>query len=116
MIKWFFVNFITLLIIAAILPGFQIDNWTNAIAAVFVIGLINLTIKPLLHVLALPITILTMGLFAFVINTLMLLLAAWLVPGFTITGFWTALIASILMSFLSSAIESMTNQAQKNSL
>lgn len=116
MIKWFFVNFITLLIIAAILPGFQIDNWTNAIAAVFVIGLINMTVKPIAHVLALPVTVLTLGIFAFVINTLMLLLAAWVVPGFEIDGFWTALIASILMSFLSSAIESMTDRAQKNSL
>ena len=116
MIKWFFVNFITLLIIAAILPGFQIDNWTYAIAAVFVIGLINATIKPLLHVLTFPITLITMGLFAFVINTLMLLLAAAIVPGFAITGFWTALIASVLMSFLSSAIDSMTDQAQKDSL
>lgn len=116
MVKWFFVNFITLLIIARILPGFQIDNWTNAIAAVFVIGLINMSIKPIVHVLALPVTILTLGLFAFVVNTLMLLLAAWIVPGFQIDGFWTALIASILMSFLSSAIESMTDKAQKSSL
>ncbi|GIW59330.1 MAG: membrane protein [Patescibacteria group bacterium] len=113
MIKWFFVNFITLLVISAILPGFEILNWTNAVLAVFIIGLINITIKPLVHVLSLPITFMTLGLFAFVINAAMLLLADAITPGFNIDGFWTALIASILMSIISSAIETLSDQAQK---
>lgn len=105
MLRWFLINFITLLVLTRFLPGFTIDSWKNAALAVLAIGIINVTIKPLAHLLSLPITILTLGLFAIVINTLMLLLASSIVPGFQIDGFVTALIASICMSLLSSLLD-----------
>ncbi len=108
MVKWFIVNVITLLILARFLPGFTITQWQNAIVAVLIIGLINITIKPILKLLTLPITILTLGLFSWVINALMLLLAARFTPGFEIDGFLTALIASLLLSFITSALSNVS--------
>lgn len=104
MLKWFVVNVITLLILARFLPGFTITEWQNAIIAVLIIGLINITIKPILKLLTLPITLITLGLFSWVINALMLLLAAYLTPGFRIDGFLTALIASLLLSVITSVL------------
>lgn len=104
MLKWFLVNVITLLILARFLPGFTITEWQNAIIAVLVIGFINITIKPIFKLLALPITLLTLGLFSWVINALMLLLAAYLTPGFKIDGFLTALIASLFLSVVTSVL------------
>lgn len=110
MLKWFLINTISLLIITRLLPGFQIDSWVNAIIAVLIIGILNITIKPILSLLTLPINFLTLGLFSLVLNTLMLLLAAYLAPGFQINGFVTALIASLLHSIFTSAISTLTKR------
>jgi putative membrane protein len=107
MLKWFLINTISLLIITRILPGFIINEWPNAVIAVIVIGLINITIKPILKLLTLPITILTLGLFSWVINALMLILAANLVHGFDIDSFWTALFASLLMGLINMALKTL---------
>lgn len=74
--------------------------WTALISAL-VLGIVNALIKPILHILALPITILTLGLFALVINALMILLVSWVVPGFEIAGFWVALLFSVILSVIS---------------
>jgi putative membrane protein len=111
MLKWFIVNVITLLILARFLPGFEITEWQNAIIAVLVIGLINITIKPILKLLTFPITILTLGLFSWVINALMLLLAARWTPGFDIDGFLTALIASFCLSTITSLLNQIGEKA-----
>lgn len=107
MIKWFLVNVVTLLIVTRILPGFVIDKWQNVLIAVIIIGLINITIKPILKLLTLPITLLTLGLFSWIINALMLLLAANITPGFRIDSFWTALLGSLLMSLISTALHKL---------
>ncbi|MDQ3098795.1 MAG: phage holin family protein [bacterium] len=104
MLKWFIVNVITLLLLARFLPGFEITQWQNAVIAVLVIGLINITIKPILKLLTFPITILTLGLFSWIINALMLMLAARLTDGFNIDGFLTALIAALLLSIITSLL------------
>jgi putative membrane protein len=110
MIKWLLVNTISLLILTRLLPGFLIDDWTYAILAVLVMGIVNITIKPLISLLTLPITFLTLGLFSIVINTLMFLLVAYITPGFRIDGFLTALIASLLHSLITGAINSLTSK------
>lgn len=95
------VNVLTLLIVAYIVPGFEIvDIWTAIVAAV-VIGLVNTFLRPLLLLITLPITLVTFGIFAFVINILLLMLSAIIVPGFQIDGFLTAGIASIVLSLVS---------------
>jgi putative membrane protein len=105
MLKWFLINTITLLIIAKILPGFVIESWQNAILAVIIIGIINITIKPILSLLTLPITLLTLGIFSFVLNALLLLLAARITPGFKIDGFMTAFFASLLMTLIATVLD-----------
>ena len=100
MVKWLLINTISLLLITRLLPGFTIDQWTNAIMAVIVMGVVNITIKPIISLLTLPITFLTLGLFSIVINTLLFLLVAYLTPGFEINGLLTALFASLLHSII----------------
>lgn len=87
-----------LLFAAYLVPGIHVANFTVAIVAAIVLGLVNLIVRPVLFILTLPVTILTLGLFSFVLNALMLMLAAYLVDGFDISGFIPALIASLLVS------------------
>lgn len=73
--------------------------WISLLVAL-VLSLVNLLIRPIIVILSLPLTILTLGLFLFVINGLMVLLVSWLVPGFHFASFWSALIFSILLSLI----------------
>lgn len=87
-----------------ILPGVHVENFTAALVTAVVLGIINLFIKPLLLLLTLPITIITFGLFALVLNALMIILASNIVPGFTVDGFWWAVIFSIVLSLINSFV------------
>jgi putative membrane protein len=92
-------------IVAHFVPGISVSGPMAALIAALVIGLINATVGLVLKVLTFPLTILTLGLFWFVINALMLKLAASLVPGFEVRGFIPALIGSILISLVSSVLQ-----------
>ncbi len=87
----------------------DVDSFTAALWAAAVLALLNAFVRPVLGFLSLPITVLTLGLFALVLNALMLYIVAWLVPGVEITGFFQTLIAAVLISvvsaFFSSAID-----------
>ena len=85
-----------------ILSGVHIQSFVTALILAIVLGLLNLFVKPILIILTLPITIFTFGLFLFVINSLMILLAAKFVSGFSVDGFWWALLFSLLLSILTS--------------
>lgn len=98
---------IAVLIIAYILPGVEVENYTTAIWVAFVVGLLFSILKPILIVLTLPATILTLGLFLFVINAAMILLADRWIDGFSVAGFWTALLFSILLSFFESFLHKL---------
>ena len=102
------VNVLTLFVVSYILPGFQIDGLTAALVVAVLIGVVNTFIKPLLQILTLPLTLLTLGLWAFVINVLLLLGVAYVVPGFSVDGFLTAAIASILLALVSSFLQNLT--------
>jgi putative membrane protein len=91
---------VTLLLIAQLLPGIEISGFGVALLAALVIGLVNILIRPLVLLLTLPINILTLGLFAFIVNALMFALVAWLVPGFEVSGFLNALLGSLLLSLI----------------
>lgn len=97
---------IALLVTANIVPGFIIKTFVAALVAAIVIGLVNAIIRPILGVLAFPITLITFGLFTFVINALTLWLASAITPGygFVIQGFIPALLGSIVLSIVSSLI------------
>lgn len=96
---------ISLLITAYIVPGFEFDNnFTSALIAAAVLGLVNAIVRPILIILTLPFTLLTLGLFLFVINALMLWLVGAIVPGFVVTGFLPALLGSIVLTLVSTVL------------
>ena len=91
-------------IVSRVVPGIYVNGLTAALIAALAIGLINATIGFVLKVLTFPLTILTLGLFWFVINALMLELASALVPGFEVRGFFAAFIGAIVLSIVSSVL------------
>jgi putative membrane protein len=104
LIHWI-LSAIALWIVAHFVPGIYVSGPKAALIAALVIGLINATLGLLLKVLTFPLTILTLGLFWFVINALMLELAAKFVQGFSVHGFIPALIGAVLMSLVSSVLQ-----------
>ena len=89
-----------LLVVARIVPGFEINGVGSALLAAVVVGFVNATIGVLLKIVTFPLTIVTVGLFWFVINALMLKLAAAFVPGFRINGFLPAFLAAVALSII----------------
>lgn len=89
-------------IAAYILPGVKLESFTTALVVAVVLGIVNWIIKPVLVILTLPITVLTMGFFYLVINAFMVMLVSSLVPGFKVQGFWVALLFSLVLSLVSS--------------
>ena len=91
------INAAALLLIAYLVPGFTVAGFGSAILAALILGLVNALIRPILVILTLPISILTLGLFLIVVNGLMLWLTATLLPGFTIDSFFVALLGAIIL-------------------
>ena len=92
-------------LVSQVVPGFYVRGVVAALLAALVIGFVNATIGLLLKVITLPLTILTLGLFWFVINALMLKLAAVFVPGFEIRGFWAAFVGAIVLSVVNMVLK-----------
>ena len=87
-----------------ILKGVHINQFTTALILAVVLAVLNAIVKPILIILTLPITIITFGLFLFVINAIIILLASDLIKGFSVDGFWWALIFSFLLSIITSVL------------
>jgi putative membrane protein len=87
-----------LLLVAYLYPGVQVQNFTSALIAAFVIGLFNMVLRPVLVLLTLPVTVITLGLFLFVINALLFWAAASVLDGFHVNGFGAALLGSLIYS------------------
>ncbi len=104
------VSALALFLTDKILSGIEIVDFGVAIWAALLLGVFNITIKPIVSLLALPLTILTLGLFSFVINGAFFLLVASLLDGFHVSGFFTAILAAILMSIISSFIYSFLDK------
>ena len=94
-------NALALLAAAYLIPGIEVEGAYVAVIAAIILGLMNLTLKPLLLLLTLPITILTLGLFAFVINAFVFLFVASFVEGFSVEGFVPAFLGSLVVSIVS---------------
>lgn len=103
--KWL-LSAAALLVVAYLYSGVQIPNYASALIAALVIGLLNAVVRPILVILTLPVTVVTLGLFLFVINALMFWFAASLLGGFNVTGFGAALIGSLIYSLLAMVIDS----------
>jgi putative membrane protein len=93
-------NTLVIIVAAYLLPGIHIGNFITALLIALVLGVLNATLRPILIILTLPLTIVTLGLFLLVINAFMILLASYIVPGFEIDGFWWAVLFSILISII----------------
>lgn len=91
---------------AYLLPGVTVDSYVTALLISFVLGLINAVLRPILVILTLPITILTLGLFVFVINALLILLADYFIGGFAVASFWWALLFSLVLMALNALLQS----------
>ena len=94
-----------LLLVAHLSPGVTVNSFSAALVAALVLGLLNTLVRPLLVLLTLPVTVLTLGLFLFVINALMFWAAAGLLEGFRVDGFGAALIGSVIYSIASTIID-----------
>ncbi|MCY7304951.1 MAG: phage holin family protein [Rhodoferax sp.] len=104
-VKWL-LSASALLAVAYVYNGVQINGFASALIAAFVIGLLNTIVRPLLIILTLPVTLVTLGLFLFVINALMFWAAAGVLDGFKVTGFGAALLGSLIYSVFGLVIES----------
>lgn len=93
---------IAVFVTAYILPGVKLDGWVTALILAIVLGVINAFIRPILLILTLPINILTLGLFTFVVIALCVMLASYIVPGFHVDGFWWAMAFGVVLAIINS--------------
>ena len=98
---------LAILLVTKVYGGIEVDSITTAVIAAVVLALINTIVRPVVVFLTLPLSMLTLGLFLLVINAFMLYLAAWLVNGFDVGGFWDALIASFIISVVVALLSGM---------
>lgn len=99
LIIWF-LSALALVIVAHLIPDFEIDGFGSALIASLVVGFLNATLGFLLKLLTFPLGIITLGLFFLVINAIILLLASALVPGFRIRGFWAAFLGAVILTLI----------------
>lgn len=105
-LRWL-ITAVSLLITAHIVPGIEIKDFTVALIAAVVLGLINAIIRPVLILFTLPLTILTLGLFIFVVNAISFSLASYFIRGFEVTSFFAALFGSIVVSIISGVLNNI---------
>ncbi len=102
------INGLAVWIASYVLPGVNVDGFLTAIVVAVILGIANAVLKPILILLTIPITVLSLGLFIFVINALLILLVAKIVPGFTVDSFWWALGFSLVLSIVNSFLYSLS--------
>lgn len=105
---------VAVLFLAEILPGIDVDSYATAIFVAIILSLLNFIVRPLLIILTLPVTVLTLGLFLLIINALIILIADSLIDGFTVANIWWALLFSLLLSFLQSVFNSLINEKKSS--
>ncbi len=110
-------NFLVRLLLTALaviltsylLPGVHVDNFLSAIILSLLLALLNVTLKPLLILITIPVTVITLGVFLLVINAFLILLADAIMPGFIVDGFWWALLFSVVLWLINSLLRNLTN-------
>ena len=96
----FIINVIAIIATSYILPGIHLKGFFTALLVGIVLGLINAILRPILFILTLPINILTLGLFSFIIMGFCVMLASWIVPGFKVDNFWWAILFALIVAFI----------------
>jgi len=104
---------VAVVILSKILPGVGVDTYLTAIIVAVVLSLLNFLVRPILIVLTLPITVLTLGLFLLFINAIIILLADYFIAGFSVSNIWWALLFSLLLSVLQSLLFSLLKEDKK---
>lgn len=104
LIRWF-ISTVAVLVAAYLLPGVHVANFFVALVVAVVLGFANAVLRPILLMLTLPITLLTLGLFGLVVNALLVLVTAAVVPGFAVDGFWWALLYSVVLAIVSGVLK-----------
>lgn len=100
-------NAVALLVVAYVLPGITVASFSSALLAAVVLGLLNMLLKPVLQILTLPLTVVTLGLFLLVINALLFWMAGSILKGFEVAGFWWAFIGAIVYSIVTSLLSNL---------
>lgn len=108
------INALGLWLADAIVPGVTITGVGNLILAALLMGIVNALVKPVAILLTLPITIVTLGIFLLVVNAGMFALVAWMLPAFTVNGFWAALFGWLIVSVVSWFASSFTDQGERS--
>lgn len=106
----FLLNGLAVVLTAYLLPGVNVDGYGSALIVALVLSIANMIVKPILVILTIPITILTLGLFLLVINALIIMLADYLVDGFSVDNFWWALLFSVILSVFNSLFDDLTSE------
>jgi putative membrane protein len=106
LIAWL-VNTLSLIAVAYLMPSIKVADFTTALIAALVLGLVNAIIRPVLVLLTLPVTLLTLGLFIFVINGLLFWFVGSFVKGFVVEGFWAGFLGAIIFSLISWALSAV---------
>lgn len=106
----FLLNGLAVFLTAYLLPGVDLDGYGTALIVALILSIANVIVKPVLIVLTIPITILTLGLFLLVINAMIILLADYLVNDFYVDGFWWALLFSLILSVFNSLFDDLTKE------
>ncbi len=107
-------NAVSLLVVAQLLPGVAVHSFGAALGAAVLLGLVNAVLRPVLILLTLPATVLTLGLFLFVINGCMFWLGGSIIEGFVVSGFWSGLFGALLYSLISWALSSLLGEKKAN--
>ena len=103
-----FITGIAVFLAIAVIPGLEADSFTAGIAAVLILTFLNVILRPILFLLALPLIVFTLGLFLVVLNALLLSFTAFLVKGFTVSGFWPAVGGALVISLVTTILNSWT--------
>ncbi|MCL4208083.1 phage holin family protein [Patescibacteria group bacterium] len=103
-------SMLALLITSYLVPGFEVESFWATLATVVVLSIVNILVKPIMMLITLPLNILTLGLFTFVINGLMLKIASSVVPGFVVIGWMPAIIGGIVLGLVSAVLFGMAGE------
>lgn len=109
LIRWLFLT-VAILVAAHLIQGFEVKGFWSAFLAAAILGVLNALFRPVLIILTLPINILTLGLFTFVINAILVMMVSGVVGGFEVHGFWSALLGSLIISLVSWLLNSFINE------
>jgi putative membrane protein len=110
LIRWL-LSALALMLVAYIIPGIELSNFYIALITAVIIGLLNLFIRPILVLITLPINIITLGLFTFILNALLFWFAASFIDGFSVSGFWAAFFGALVFSVISSILSNLAKKS-----